>query len=215
MTPLLSPETFEFFARFLLAGFVIISVRSWFVVAARPKPSEVLFDAVIFSLVNQLIFQIFTPITFTLAELADARFQAFFRDILESQFPFFVEVLFLPALLGFLLGKGLSGDQYTSLLRRFAYPNAHPAERAYDFAFSRMDGPSFVIVTYQDGTTVNGYFGQQSLAATDANRSDLVLERVYDVKEDGTWEDTSPPRSALIYLNQIRSIEFIPVEEEA
>jgi len=50
---LLRPETSEFFASFLLAGFVMLSVRSRFVPIQRPRPSEAILDAVVLSLINQ------------------------------------------------------------------------------------------------------------------------------------------------------------------
>ena len=64
------------------------------------------------------------------------------------------------------------------------------------------------IVTYEDGTQIFGYFGQQSLASTDPNRSDLFLERLYDVDDDQQWQEKSPPRSALIFLKMCGRSKF-------
>jgi hypothetical protein len=83
------------------------------------------------------------------------------------------------------------------------------------FAFGDNRQESFVIVTYADGTTVYGFFGANSLAASDGERSDLYLERLYDVREDGTWVATVPEKSALLVLRDLRTIEFIPTQAEA
>ena len=206
MAELLSPDTFEFFARYLLAGFVVISVRGWFVTGSRPKPAEVFFDAVIFSLVNQAIFQGAVGISDAFGYNMRA------SDVTDARF--FVEILILPTLLGAGLGFALSNERVAVRLRRFALPNSHPAERAYDFALSRISEPVFVIISFKDGSVLHGYFGQQSLAASDTNRSDILLERLYDVDDYGAWRETVPSRSVLVIIDDIRSIEFLRVAED-
>jgi hypothetical protein len=122
---------------------------------------------------------------------------------------FFAEVVILPSALGALWGVAIARNWGQASLRRVISPNLHPVERAYDYAFTRQPGASFVIVTYKDGTQIFGYFGRGSLAATDERRSDIYLERLYTV-EDGNWVETATPRSALLMIDDIRSIEFIP-----
>jgi hypothetical protein len=201
---LISPANFDFFARYLLAGFILMSVRSSFVSAQRPRPTEVLFDAVFLSLVNQLIFLAIVSLALWLVPVTAARLRP------DGRLVFFLEVLALPVLLGIVWGNALARDWKIASLRRLMMPNVHPTERAYDFAFARRPGPGFVIVTYKDGMQVFGYFGYRSLAATDDRRSDIYLERLYSVGEDGQWSETMPSRSALLMLDDIRSIEFIP-----
>ncbi len=204
MTQLLSPDTFEFFARYLLAGFIMLSVRSWFIAGARPKAGEVILDSVILSLISQAVFQVLIWAT----KQGDA-----VQAASSTSDPiFFLETLVLPAILGAALGKGLSSEKIAIGLRRLALPNSHPAERAYDFAFSNLDSPRFVIVSYKDGTVIHGYFGQRSLAATDGNRSDILLERLYEVTIDGEWSESQPARTALLMIQDIRSIEFLEPE---
>ena len=55
LNELISPDNFDFFARFC-RGWIIITVRSRFVVGEKPKLAEMVVEAVILSLVNQLIF---------------------------------------------------------------------------------------------------------------------------------------------------------------
>lgn len=203
MTQLLSPDTFEFFARYLLAGYVVMIVRGWFVIAQRPKATEVVIEAVIFSLVAQLIFQLIAwPVPDT------------WIDSLGTQFLFFIQVLFLPALLGLGLGWNLARGWNNAVLRLFSMPVTQPVHRAHDYAFHNNREPCLVILTYFDGTQVHGYFGEASLAANDAVRSDIYLERLYDVDANDQWVEFEPSRGALLSLSNMRSIEFLELGAE-
>ena len=56
MVDLIDPANFEFFARYFLAGFILASVRSRYVLGERPKAAEFIFESVILSLLNQMCF---------------------------------------------------------------------------------------------------------------------------------------------------------------
>ncbi|MBY5990237.1 DUF6338 family protein [Roseovarius atlanticus] len=204
MEKFLTPETFEFFARYVLAGFILISVRSRFVVGERPRPAEVIVEAVVLSLINQLVFLAArTPLSHGFQLLGWP---------FEGQALLLLEVLVLPVCLGLLAGWNLSRGWSHALLRRLAMPIEHPVRRAYDYAFATNRPPGFVILTFQDGTQVFGYFGQESLAANDADRSDIYLERLYNIDDEGQWSEHDVSRSAIISLQGIRSIEFLEPE---
>lgn len=201
MTQLLSPDTFEFFARYLLAGYVVIAVRSRFVVGEKPRATEVIAEAVIFSLLSQLVVE-FLHWTFP-------------KPIgLPERAQFFIEVVLIPAVLGLLLGLNLSKGWNNAFLRRLSMPIVSPIQRAHDYAFGENRRPCLVIVTYEDGTVIRGWFGPSSLAASDRERSDLYLERLYYVDDMDQWIELSPGRSALVSLAQVRSIEFLDPEVE-
>ncbi|MGP3695824.1 DUF6338 family protein [Rhodobacter sp. NSM] len=204
MNSLITPDNFEFFARYLLAGLIVISVRSRFVVGERPKLTEQLVEAVALSLINQLAFLMLAAL-WSLVSTAPS---------LPAQGVFFIEVLVLPAALGALFGWNLSLGWNRSLLRRLSMPVQNPARRAYDFAFGKHRGPSWVIVTFSDGTVVHGLFGEESLAASDGNRGDIYLERLYHVEDDGQWTEVRPRRAMLLSLEGMRSIEFLDLEGE-
>ena len=53
---LLNPGNFDFFTRFFLAGFIFYSVRSLDVLGEKPKATETVFESVVLSLLNQLVF---------------------------------------------------------------------------------------------------------------------------------------------------------------
>ena len=202
MNNLITPDNFEFFARYLLAGWIIISTRSRFAVGERPKLAEGIAEAVILSLINQLVFSLLVSLLGYAAPSIRVPVQA----------GFFVEVIAIPLCLGLIFGWNLSRGWNKSLMRRLSMPIQNPKRRAYDFAFSENMTEGFVIVTFADGTKVHGYFGQNSLAGSDPERSDIYLERLYDVKGDGQWFEQSPSRSALLELAGLRSIEFLESE---
>lgn len=201
MVDLINPGNFDFFARFLLAGLIIIWIRSAFAVGERPRLSEMAVEAVVLSLVNQLVFQ---TITWLIPLLG--------LPVPTDRPALLAEVLVLPALLGFAFGLSLSRGWNHAILRRLSMPIQSPRRRAYDFAFTVNEVESFVIVTYDDGTRVHGYYGENSLAANDAERSDLYLERIYEVQDDGQWFEMAPSRSVLLSLGGMRSIEFLEPE---
>lgn len=198
MTDLLNPGNFDFFARYLLAGFIVIWARSIFVVGERPRLAEMFVEAVVLSLVNQLAATAIGWLWSLLLPPLDAPKETFL-----------LEVLILPAIIGAVFGLSLSRGWNRAVLRRLSMPVQNPIRRAYDFAFLQNSTEGFVIVTYSDGTKVYGYFGEFSLAASGPDRGDLYLERIYDVDEDGQWYESSPPRGALLILEDLRTIEFL------
>ena len=189
MPPLFSPDSFEFFARYLFAGYVVIVVRAAFVTGARPKPGELIVEAVILSLIVQLC-------------VSSLRlFPGYPATVSQTDPLFFVEVLLVPALLGALFGFNLSRGWNRSILRRLSLPVTHPSHTGYDFAFANGRKPSFVVITFDDGSVVRGWFGEHSLASSDPSRSDIYLERIYS--------DGEGVRSGIVSLAGMRSIEFI------
>lgn len=202
ISDLLKPETFDFVAKFFLAGYIVIIVRSLYVVGERPKATQVVAEAVILSLINQLLFQSMSQVFIWLTPFE-------YYQWMWARLPFYCEVVFLPLLWGLLIGTNLSKGWKNSILRRLSMPIVNPIQRAHDFAFGHAREPCFVIVTFEDGTIVRGYFGQESLAASDPNRSDLYLERLYMAGKGDQWIETNPNRSALLSLNDVRSVEFL------
>ena len=69
-----------------------------------------------------------------------------------------------------------------------------------------------MIVTFNDGTVVYGFFGKDSLAASDGNRGDIYLERLYHRDGNDRWSEALPRRGTLLSLDGMRSIEFLETE---
>ena len=213
MVDLINPTNFEFFARYFLAGFILASVRSRYVLGERPKAAEFVFESVILSLLNQMGFLVLAFLLSEVARILPEGVTWGIAQVAATQIPFFLETLVLPCFLGITLGISLRRGWNQKLLGSLAMPVIHPTRRAFDFAFGDITRERFVIITYADGAIVYGFFGSDSLASSDPANSDIYLERLYDVK-DGVWIPTSPPKSALLILRDLRSIEFIePVAE--
>jgi Family of unknown function (DUF6338) len=213
MFDFISPSNFDFFAHYFLAGFIIFSVRSRYVLGEKAKATDIIFESVVLSLLNQLVFLIVAPSLGYLVGFLPAAIVKFAEAIAGGRSVFFLEVLILPGILGTFFGINLRRGWNSAILRRLSMPTVHPTRRAYDFAFGDTRQEGFVIITFADGTMVYGYFGPASLAASDSSRSDIYLERLYDVI-DGVWSPTQPPKSALLMLNDLRSIEFIEPQKE-
>ena len=132
MIDLIHPGNFEFFARYLLAGLIIIWIRANFVIGERARLTDMIVEAVILSLFNQLIFLLLV----WLLSLASPTF------VLDGRAPFFTEVLALPVLIGLVLGWGISSGWIHALFRLLSIP-AQNVRRAYDFAFVPLSSPAF------------------------------------------------------------------------
>ena len=210
MSQFLTPESFEFFARYLLAGYVVIIVRSRFILGVRAKTSDLVIEAIIFSLLIQLAVIFLRIPAIWLVGCFSATNQP--ADI-STNLALFLEVLVVPSLVGLILGWNLSFGWNNTMLRRLSMPIVHPVQRAHDFAFGNAREPCLVILTFEDDMIIRGFFGETSLAASDASRSDIYLERLYIEDKTGQWSEPSPGRSGLISLAGIRSIEFLDVEE--
>lgn len=213
MADFIDPENFEFFARYFLAGFILASVRSRYVLGERPRAAEFIFESVILSLLNQMVFLFLVFLATILCEILVPDTAGILAWMSATRVPFFLETLALPVMLGLFLDLALRRGWSEAVLRSLAMPIIHPTRRAFDFAFGDITTKRFVIVTYADGTVVYGFFGANSLTSSDPANRDIYLELLYDVV-DGVWRPTMPPKSALLLLRDLRSIEFIePVPE--
>ncbi len=197
MSNLPAPETFEFFARYLLAGFVFLTLRSWQVAAKRPRLKEQIAEAVILSLINQVILLM----TFFWAD--DVWHAA------NAPASLLLQYVVQPALLGVAVGWLIANDQLPSGLRRLFMPGVQPISEAYGCALQQNPGETSVIVSYEDGRDVFGFFGEESLASEDGQSGGLYLERLYGIGEDGIWVDASPPRADWLSPSGVRSIQFL------
>ena len=168
----------------------------------RPRNAELFFEVVVLSLVNQLVFLTLSAAVRSLP--APTGVPAPSAEVL-----FLAEVLLLPMALGALFGLNLRRGWDRALLRRLSMPVQHPVRTGYDFAFAEGREPCFVLISFRDGHEVRGWFGENSLAASDTSRGDIYLERVYDVGEDGTWVEPNPARAAYVSLDDVRAIEFL------
>ncbi len=72
----------------------------------------------------------------------------------------------------------------------------------------------FVIITLKDGSTVSGYFGEKSIAASDPEERDLYIEEVYTLGENNQWIKQNRTDGALITRESICHVEFFKTSDE-
>lgn len=201
MQSLISPETFEFFARYLLAGLVFLSARSWIVTGERLRPNETLIEAVILSLINQMLWIVF--------------FGWWDWAVAEplSQIALIAQVVVQPVVLGLLVGWIASQDWAPFGFRRLFMPTVKPVGSVLGLALDSIQGPSFVILTFADDRIVYGYFGTNSHVRPDDQSGGMYLEAIYVVSESGQWTEVQPSRGAWVSLEGLRTFELISSEE--
>lgn len=120
-----------------------------------------------------------------------------------------LEYVLVPAIAGLILGFTSANDVIDSALRRVGLAPIHQIPAAWDYAFSRLRGNTFVLVTLNDGSQVAGFFGKQSFASSSENERDLLIEDVWVVNARGPWTKPATAKSILLCGKDIRFIEFI------
>lgn len=117
----------------------------------------------------------------------------------------FISPLFLGLIFGFanqqqLVERGLAILGFRTLS---GFPSA------WDYKFSRIDEPLWVLVTLKDESQVAGRFGRKSFASSETSERDLYLEESYKLAEDNSWETVEGTSGILIKAEEIRYIEFL------
>lgn len=123
----------------------------------------------------------------------------------------FVSPVFLGWLLGYinkqeLIERGLSSLGRMQTLSRYRV--------AWDYKFSRINEPLWLLVTLKDGSQVAGRFLANSLASSDPSERDLYLEEVYQFDDDNPWQPVPATSGIWIAGDEIRYIEFWKDQEE-
>lgn len=211
MLELFDPANIGIFARFVVAGYLILSIRNAYVLNERAALAEVTLDILLLSLMNQIVwvFLVFVAGGIQKAIIAASTAPQHFQGKLGDTTSLLLETLVLPLILGGLLGYALRHGAGSKVAARLAMPMLGPTKRTYDAVFSNFAKPGYIVVTLDDETVANGYFGTKSHAGRDPARSEIFLEEIFLIGADGQWQPFSPPRSALISLSKLRSIEFI------
>jgi hypothetical protein len=201
MQSLLSPDTFEFLARYFIAGWLFLSTRNWWVRGQTPKPNEVLFEAITLSLINQLI------------SLATVRNIASFISLDEDSTAFLLlEVVAQPILLGSLIGWIAVQNKLPDGIRRLFMPALTPVNSPFQFALDQLPGPTYMILSFEDGRVVYGLFSINSFANMENNLGSVYFEETYTFDPpDGSWQPTG--RGAWINMVGLQTVEFIPQED--
>jgi hypothetical protein len=90
----------------------------------------------------------------------------------------------------------------------FGLQLAHHLPAAWDYTFQALPVGTFIIVTLTDGTQIPGKMGRNSFAASSKEERDLLIEELWEVATDGTWQASNPTRNILLCGKDIKYIEI-------
>ncbi|WP_438853051.1 DUF6338 family protein [Brevundimonas nasdae] len=180
----------------LAPGLIILGIRQRFIAGPEPSFQD---RTLAYASVSALYYAVSSPLVEYLTELG--RLEPWAIDAFQY--------VLAPALIGILAGVVISNDWVGSLLRHLRLAPVHHVPTAWDYAFSRLRGETYLLVTLSDGTQVAGFYGQQSFASSSNNERDLLIEDVWVVNKSKPWTRAAPAKSILLCGRDIRLVEFI------
>jgi hypothetical protein len=190
-----SPSEVIAFVTALAPGLVILGIRQWFVAAPSPGLEE---RAISYASVSIVYFAL-ANLVIALAHLPTVNPPIWLQAL---------EYVVVPSLIGALFGVATVRDWSDRIWGRFGFAPVHHVPTAWDYKFSRLESPPFVLVTLSDGSRVGGRFSQGSFASSSNGERDLLLNEVWNAPDKGDWIQVLPPRSILLCGRDIRFIEF-------
>lgn len=182
---------------FVLApGLLILWVRQWFVAGPNPPFQE---RVVAYAGVSTVYYAVSVPLFVFLDDRLG--WPSWTSDAFEY--------VILPLAIGALLALSAAHDLVGGLIRKTGASPNHHTPAAWDYAFSRLRGQTYLIVTLNDGSRVYGHYGQKSFASSSTAERDLLIEEVWNVSDDGAWTKPTDSRSILLCGKDIRAIELV------
>ena len=183
---------------FLVPGFiwsVVLSVR----LPRRTQPSEFKWlEFLTLSCINHVLWIWLLVFVFA---------GSFLRDHpLASGLLLLLPILVSPLVLGILSSTLHEREWPKRLLGRLGFAADQFVPTAWDHHFFRRL-PYWVIVTLCDGSSVAGFFGEESFAGDDPGERDLYIEKVFRIVK-GDWMPIADSRGILVKSAQIAAIEF-------
>lgn len=183
----------------LAPGLIILGIRQRFVAGAAPSLQE---RAISYAAVSAVYYAIFHPsISFLQLRLDTGQW-------LASA----IEYVIMPTLIGAMYGFATSHDLATRFWDRVGIQPVHHVPTAWDYAFSRLQRGTYIIVTLTDGSHVAGLYGGGSFASSSREERDILIDDVWEVK-DGTWSRPAAPKSILLCGKDIRTVELFKGNE--
>lgn len=181
---------------FVVPGMVIMLVRAQFLTGRVKTMSENIVSYIALTVLYYGLAAPFVEYVLSFDEPGLAKIAAWLAMIFA-----------LPALVGLLLGASAQNDVFRKCLQYLRINPVHVTPSAWDYAFSRLRGDHFVMVTLADGSTVAGIYGQRSFASSDPAERDLYLQEIYDV-DDGAWTKRPEQQAILIPSKEIKNVQI-------
>lgn len=129
---------------------------------------------------------------------------------ISSSYVLIALALVVPLPLGFLAGVVRQNEWPRKIIEAFRLKTfeQHRIPTAWDRVFSRAE-PSWVIVTFKDGSQVVGWYGSDSYVSSDPDERDLFISSVVNTSEEGEMEFVPNSRGIYIRAEEIKTVEFI------
>jgi hypothetical protein len=196
MPDLKSLESVYLVLGFVVPGMIITLVRAQFFTGRVRTLSESVVNYIALSV---LYYGLTAPIV---------EYVLSFREPGRAKiFAWLVLIILMPAVIGFVLGVLGQNDVFRRILHWFGINPVHATPSAWDYAFARLRGDHFVMVTLTDGATIAGVYGSHSFASSDPTERDLFLQEIYDVDGD-SWKKRSEQQAILIPSKEIKHVQI-------
>jgi hypothetical protein len=114
--------------------------------------------------------------------------------------------------LGFFMGLFRSKGVIRWLLGKLQIQIDNGIPTAWDFKFSKITTPRWVVIDLNDDSSVYGKFGLYSSASSVFEERDIYLEECYTYEEGQQWEPVENSDGILIKWSDIKSIAFFKDE---
>ena len=192
-----SPTNALMILQFLIPGFLVIFSRSIFVIRRKSIFKYDIFLYITFSILYGFLLLPF----FSFIDLLNYKYLKWLFWILI--------LVIMPSLLGVFLGVGAQKDWGRKTFNYLGLQPTSPYPTSWDQRFAQMNSACYIIVTWQDGSQIAGFFGENSYAASSIDNRDLYLEKVWKLTEDGKWDPLKDSDGVLISVKDANTVEFL------
>jgi len=179
----------------LAPGLIILGIRQRFVAAPAPPFQD---RAIAYAAVSAVYYAIFNPIM----ALVQSRWG------LTPWFASALQYVLLPTVFGAVYVIGTASDWGARWWSWVGFRPVHEIPTGWDYAFSRLQEGTFLLVTLADGSQVGGRYARGSFASSSSGERDLLVADVWNISE-GEWTRPHIPRSILLCGRDIRSVEVL------
>jgi hypothetical protein len=181
---------------FVVPGMVIVFVRAQFLTGRMKTLSESVVSYIALTVLYYGLAAPFVEYVLTFEEPGRTKIAAWLALIIV-----------MPAIVGLILGVLTQNDVFRRLLQWLRINLVHVTPTAWDYAFARLRGDHFVMVTLSDGSIISGVYGNHSFASSDPTERDLFLQEIYDV-DGGSWNKRPEQQAVLITSKEIKHVQI-------
>ena len=190
----------QFLYVFLVPGAILWYFRSLFVVGRPEKLSE-----------NILIFVVSSALYAAVLSLPMG--EALKRS--DSLWRYLLWLIYVAALPALAIGVATQKKTLTRFLQNRGLPVKSSYSTGLEWTFGQLTGPVYLLITFDDGSKLYGYFGENSLASSDPEDHTIFIEEVWDFDESKRqWTPLPEKRGILVKGDSIRHIEIWNFLEE-